>query len=1559
MNFKGLTITDWGNKTWSGGLVIDNYSGIVSSSISNVQEYFGEGSYAFGYKVVADSSVSSVTIDISSNGTEDDCDGIVIVANSSYIDGGDINYGDVVDALAGATGTSNVTYTWHPDETNSNRTIYIVYVSDSAAYNTPDEVSFRIYNIESNKPAVYYNIQVYTGDNDATVNGADINFSYNGSTINSGKTNSLGKYSYANSNYSSLTCTISKAGYHSKTITTVKPVTEDEYITCNIICYNVTQLPSQVWCTMDGSNYVNDTYKTSRGILPSSDNLGIIDPMPFSKGSASGSYIFEIYNQVPGTCYLYEKKYSINTPYSGSITNIADSFSGKNILYDLSSMQMAPSIPGVDTNDRKVFSVHLEEGKNFSSSYGWGVGKTGTGSAVYRYSGSLKNEWAFYIDKDNIRYCSFTTSSSNICKNMSFRVRSGYSYKFTIHTYSEANYDGVVISEQSVSASSLTQVSNYLKKVSGPDVLEQYQYNATSAIDLYLCFITDSTTLTPDGYAMADVKVVEEKDTYKLNINVGERCTVNGTDTYYPYPEGNYYILTVKQGATVSFPKLTQTTRYCDYLYQTEDSSKRYDPNGTYTFPDDFPSINLTAHWAYKQQVDLDVYSSHEYNGASQSCVKDSSLLTYATASGTSSATNVGSYSVTFSLKDKEKMLWKNTGYASDQSVSWSITQRPVTVTAASNSKTYNGQAITPYSGTSAVTTSNLVSGHSCQATVSRTGDGIIPETYTYTPVLNSITIYDASGTNVTSNYSITTANGTGTVYKYTPTITLNATSRVYNGNPLYATASVSYPSGGKQIKGTIYYGTLSDAHSYSKSYSTSNTSLPSVSVTNYGESTTVYASFVPDSSCSDCYNPSQGNASKSFSINAKANSSLPTTWSGDSKSYPNTASPTASGHSGGTLYYRTSSNNSSWGSWTTTKPTRTEVGTTYVQCYVKGDNNHNDSGVSSSVSITINKANSSLPTTWSGDSKSYHNTASPTALGYSGGTLYYRTSLNNSSWGSWTTTKPTRTEVGTTYVQCYVEGDNNHNDSGVSSSVSITINKATDAYATIDINSTELTYNGSSQQLTTNLSSHGCTTYMALGSSSTSAPTSGWQTSHLYATNAGTYYVWYKFEPDSNHSNSKSATYVGSKTIKRPTTASASVITGFTQDSNNKKYYTGSSQTGVTGSHVSWSGTTSSVNAGDFTATATPESNYAWSDGSTGSKTFYWRIQKVTPTTKLTADSGVYTGSTYYCYFSASVNGIVYETWNGSTPTTSSYQNIKNISANANTSIDSAVSVGSWTINTLFVPTDTTNYNNVSDVLNGWYVSKRKVRFVADNQSKSWDGSALSASNTATLTKPDSSYYDLVSGQTASFTCSGSQTSVGSSTKTLSSVSIFSGSNDVTGNYTIEKINGTLTVRDAVKSYNPVASLSNNLTAGGGSATLSAQCTRIWASGKTDTVDGTISKVEFITNGNSRFAVSTGNVTDFSRVITHSSMGTSVTTDYVQVEVTFANSYTATSNTISVSNEVTNLHISVTKNPIDIGETTTWNTTVDFTSGSEGVSVNGSETFSGYDTSIIQIDNT
>mgnify|MGYP000826528928 CR=1 FL=1 len=64
----------------------------------------------------------------------------------------------------------------------------------------------------------------------------------------------------------------------------------------------------------------------------------------------------------------------------------------------------------------------------------------------------------------------------------------------------------------------------------------------------------------------------------------------------------------------------------------------------------------------------------------------------------------------------------------------------------------------------------------------------------------------------------------------------------------------------------------------------------------------------------------------------------------------------TVSGGYGGTIYYRTSTNNSSWGSWTTTKPSLTDVGTIYVQAYVAGDGNHTNTSATGSATITITK---------------------------------------------------------------------------------------------------------------------------------------------------------------------------------------------------------------------------------------------------------------------------------------------------------------------------------------------------------------------------------------------------------------------------------------------------------------------------------------------------------------------------------------------------------------------------------------------------------------------------
>ena len=95
----------------------------------------------------------------------------------------------------------------------------------------------------------------------------------------------------------------------------------------------------------------------------------------------------------------------------------------------------------------------------------------------------------------------------------------------------------------------------------------------------------------------------------------------------------------------------------------------------------------------------------------------------------------------------------------------------------------------------------------------------------------------------------------------------------------------------------------------------------------------------------------------KSFTINkvAATNPTLKTT---TAKYDKNAHAITVSGGSGGTIYYRTSTDNKTWGSWSTTKPTRTSIGTTYVQAYVVGDGNHTNTSATSSVALTITKPN-------------------------------------------------------------------------------------------------------------------------------------------------------------------------------------------------------------------------------------------------------------------------------------------------------------------------------------------------------------------------------------------------------------------------------------------------------------------------------------------------------------------------------------------------------------------------------------------------------------------------
>ena len=72
---------------------------------------------------------------------------------------------------------------------------------------------------------------------------------------------------------------------------------------------------------------------------------------------------------------------------------------------------------------------------------------------------------------------------------------------------------------------------------------------------------------------------------------------------------------------------------------------------------------------------------------------------------------------------------------------------------------------------------------------------------------------------------------------------------------------------------------------------------------------------------------------------------------------------------------------------------------------------------------LTINKLSATCPTIEGYSGKYDGNSHTITVTGGSGGTIKYRTSTT----GDWSTTKPTRTEVGTTTVYVEVEGDTNH----------------------------------------------------------------------------------------------------------------------------------------------------------------------------------------------------------------------------------------------------------------------------------------------------------------------------------------------------------------------------------------------------------------------------------------------------------------------------------------------------------------------------------------------------
>ena len=598
----------------------------------------------------------------------------------------------------------------------------------------------------------------------------------------------------------------------------------------------------------------------------------------------------------------------------------------------------------------------------------------------------------------------------------------------------------------------------------------------------------------------------------------------------------------------------------------------------------------------------------------------------------------------------------------------------------------------------------------------------------------------------------------------------------------------------------------------------------------------------------------------------------------------------TVSGGYGGTIYYRTSTNNSSWGSWTTTKPSLTDVGTIYVQAYVAGDGNHNNTGATGSVTLrmnpksvavtwgitttfnynggaqaptaaatsgvsgetinvtrttatnagsytstasissvsggranksnytlsgntkafTINKVSAGNPTL-SNTTVTYNGTAQyVTVSGGYGGTIYYRTSTNNSSWGSWTTTKPSLTDVGTIYVQAYVAGDGNHNNTGTKGSVTLRMNPKSVA---VTWGTTTFTYNGNAQAPTATATSgvNGET----INVTRTTATNAGSYTSTASISSvsggrakAGNYTLTgttkaFTINPSSTAIKvyyPTSATGVGSKKVYRNKCSSSSTVlsTTNTGTSNNVLAST------YNGLYGSFGGYATTVNT---TARATT----AITGIATRTETTYYIVTTGSNTSSITATFNYYNGSAWTSTTKAGTrtnNYTYYCTSTTASKTATSYSHGSIAAPSTSTGPYSTAyvgwSTGSKSMSTTSVTTANTTYyavyrSNVTvRVVTGPSSANMITKTIYRNSMK--DGTVLSESNTGT------SNLTTISG---AYNYAGLATSSGTGTITAITTCAASTTNTF---YTVGKTKSNATITVTYKYQNG----SNDTTATG-----------------------------------------------------------------------------------------------------------------------------------------------
>ena len=271
---------------------------------------------------------------------------------------------------------------------------------------------------------------------------------------------------------------------------------------------------------------------------------------------------------------------------------------------------------------------------------------------------------------------------------------------------------------------------------------------------------------------------------------------------------------------------------------------------------------------------------------------------------------------------------------------------------------------------------------------------------------------------------------------------------------------------------------------------------------------------------------------------------------------------------------------------WTEAIPVGTNIGS-YSVTYkiVSNDSNYADSGESTIDDITISKAEVTAPVI---ASKSYTGELQTADIVES---VFYTVTSNDGG-----------TDVGSYDVVLTLKdlANSKWSDSEeAAKTLTFEITKAS-IDKVIAPGVKELTYTGSAQELITTGSAEGGEMRYALGTNATTAPDASAYTASIpTATDAGTYYVWYKVVGDSNHLDSDAGyVTVTIATADSSDSGSGSSSSGSTDSGSGSGSSSGSSDSGNTSGGTS-SGSSDNTNTNTDTSAKVPYEDVAISTGS------------------------------------------------------------------------------------------------------------------------------------------------------------------------------------------------------------------------------------------------------------------------------------------------------------------------------------------------------------------------